>query len=159
MVPPGGDVNYSSFSRTRLKHTITSTEQQHEDAIYEAEIVLRLGYNLWLTDVYLVKDLPRSETTVTLLNFRDKLLKHNLAEYNENAIKPILELARNSGIDFVEVDLSENKGKVAQKGFYRKQVTPNWAFLDEDVEFHEVYFISAKTPGEFYVRLAKFNKQ
>lgn len=157
MAPPGNDSTYSSHSRLNLKKMLHANEKKYGEAVYVGEIVLRLGHNLWMNKIRLTQNLPMSNTTVSLCKIEDKLLKRDLAEYNENILKPLIEQAEYIGIQIKKT--SEEVVKIPSAVTIKKQIQPQWAFFDETTSYNEVYFSSAESPSEFYVRLKKFQKQ
>lgn len=160
IVPLGEDDHFSTYSRAQVKKLLKAAEEQYKKATFQGQVVLQLGEDLWLNNIELIENLSNINTTVSLVNAKDELLQQRLAEYKEECLQKLLELCQNAGIEAkkpIYRNVTENKE--VEKEQKKEQVVPQWAFLDETVDYNEVYFSSGNSPNEFYVRLKKFQKQ
>lgn len=154
IVPLGDDRHFSSHCKTRTTNLLKSSEENHNEAIYQGHVVLQLGADLWLRNIQLIQQVSLAGTTLVLLDLKRELLKQCLAEYKEEPLERLGQLCQGVGIE-----VKKQEVKKREKRSEVKQVEPQWAFFDESVDYNEVYFSAGNTPDEFYVRLKKFQKQ
>lgn len=149
-----------SYSRMQVEKLLRTTNKkrtkQNKETVYQGQVILQLGNDLWLRNIELVESLSVIDTTVSLLNVKQELLKQHFAEYKEECLKKLLALCQDVGI---EIENKIEVNVVKEKKQKRKQAVPQWAFLDETIDYNEVYFSAGNSPNEFYVRLKKFQKQ
>lgn len=151
MVPRDSDKNYSAHSLNLLERIIRVSEKKLGSEIYKGRIRLALRNNLWLDNIVLVHTLKVSE--VTLLYVKDKLLQNKLAEFKEDSLASLMELCRNASIPVPEYKEVERREKTEDC----QVVAPCYAFLEEGIDYHEIYFRSGNSPSEFFVCLKKFH--
>lgn len=147
MVPPENDLHYSRHAVLFLERILKNAEEKFGSKTYKGRVLLFLkGDILWLDSIVLTRSVKNYE--VTLLYLRDKLLQNKLADYKENTLEGLFELCK-------KVDIPVPEYKVVKNSVKREKIKPCYAFLEEDVNYSEVYF-KAGNPSEFFVCLKKF---
>lgn len=151
--PPDGDASWSTECRSTLQTALKEVGYSDRNTFFASQILLQLGNAFWVKNLRLVEQLPTVGATVTKFVLKKYLLEQKLADSDEAQLEGLYALCKEAEIKLP--DYHDLKGLRVERPV-RKQVEPQWAFLDEGSEQNEVYFASAESPAEFYVRLWKF---
>ncbi|KAL3285093.1 hypothetical protein HHI36_019217 [Cryptolaemus montrouzieri] len=146
--PPYKDENFSLKARLNLMSFIE--DLKYDDNLFVANICLQLGDILWVDNI--TEEVYVFDMNVTKTNMTKELIKKKLAEQNDEHLKTLYGLCKDAGIVLPKYDIPVKKIVEDQT----PQVTPQWAFLEIE-NCNKVYFSSAVSPEEIYVRLEKFS--
>lgn len=147
-VPPYQDECFCYKAISMFKHQLEQIDYKNQT--FHGAVALQLGNTLWLNDVYEEKVLS-DKSVVPGFQLARQAVKMQLAEYDKEQFKRLHKLC---DLASISVSISIPQQKMARKK--KTKTLLQWAYLDVD-QPNEVIFCSAISPGEFYVRLHKFN--
>lgn len=147
-LPAEKDMEWPKTLKTRIKTLFEKNLYDDEDSYFSSRILLTLGNNVWVKDMYLKEVLHVTDVIVTKFSLKDIITKRNYGIYTEEPLNKLYALCEKFHITLPKYEI-----KVTPKPVI--QAEPNWAFF-EDEEYNKVYFSSAFNSDKFYVRLAKF---
>lgn len=148
-IPPEIDLKWGSNLKPKIKYLFDRKEYEDEDCFFSSQVLLNLGQNIWVKDIHLKETLHVTDVVVTKLSVKDTIKKRGFGIYTELSLARLYDLCRQFDITLPEYNA---KKTVAQEFV---QAEPTWAFLEHE-EYSKVYFCSAFNPGQFYVRLIKY---
>lgn len=147
-VPPFKDEYFSSRSyhlaRSKLDHL------DYKNLTLTGDICLQLGGTLWLNNVVQMTSLTDGREIVKF-SLNSLLHKLKVVDYDAAQSLRLFKLCRKY---HVTVPSTVKRTNLAETQTKTAGVQGQTAFLDCGV--NEVYLSCAHSPGEFYVRLAKF---
>ncbi|XP_018320411.1 putative ATP-dependent RNA helicase TDRD12 [Agrilus planipennis] len=152
LVPPDGDEKWSTDCKSKLKNALLTVEYNNERSYFSSEVLLLLGHDLWVKNVYLYENIDTLRTTTTKMNVKKVLKDLKLVVEIEQPMDNLYKMCKEADIALPEFMVAEES---SSKFF--EQVKPNWAFLEGSLNYTEVFLCSVISPDRFFVRLKKFD--
>ncbi|XP_044764410.1 putative ATP-dependent RNA helicase TDRD12 [Coccinella septempunctata] len=146
--PPYKDEKFSARSFFKLNSYIEDIA--YDDNFFASNICLQLENTIWVNTVN--EEVNVYDLKLTKSNLTKELVKRQLAELNLEHMDNLYALCKEAGIVLPKYNVPVEEQIIREP----PQTTPQWAFLDMDF-CNKVYFSSAVTPDEIYVRLVKFD--
>ncbi|XP_066139351.1 putative ATP-dependent RNA helicase TDRD12 [Euwallacea fornicatus] len=153
IVPPFEDTRFCKTAHLKAQFLVDSNCR---NAVMMATVVLQLGDNIWIDDVYEYRDMYDKSLPAMGLQLTKKLIEQGIAVSSNVPLRNLYTLCDKAEIELPKYCLS--RPNIKQEAKEPSQVEPHWAFLDESL-IHEVTFTFATSPDNFYVRQNKFSQQ
>ncbi|XP_066253604.1 putative ATP-dependent RNA helicase TDRD12 [Euwallacea similis] len=153
IIPPFEDTRFCKMAHLKAQFLVDSN---CPNAVMMATVVLQLGDNIWIDDVYEYRDMYDKSLPAMGLQLTKKLIEQGIAISSNVPLHNLYALCNKAEIELPEYSLSRSNIKQVAKE--QSQVKPHWAFLDDNL-IHEVTFTFAISPDDFYVRQNKFSQQ
>lgn len=146
--PPYKDENFSARAFFKLNGFIEDIG--YNDSIFVSNICLQLGDTIWVNTIS--EEIKVFNLDLQKSNLSKELVKRKLAEINLEHMENLYSECKSAGIVLPKYDIPIEEKLLREP----PQEKPQWAFLEMN-DYNKVYFSSAVSLNEIYVRLAKFD--
>ncbi|OWR47341.1 RNA helicase protein [Danaus plexippus plexippus] len=145
--PKDRDITFSDLARDHLKK-LTDAD---DELFMRGQVSLAVGNCVFVTTLEACQDLSSVSEMVVKYNFKHELVR-NHALINSEHLNKIEALCKKSGLNVTDSTFDDIKAKDLP---LKNPQNVSWAHLDSE-EMNSVFFASAINPGNFFVRLEKF---
>ncbi|XP_073965068.1 putative ATP-dependent RNA helicase TDRD12 isoform X1 [Choristoneura fumiferana] len=146
LVPKDKDITFSDLA----KYQLTKAVDINEDVYMRGKVVMTVGNQIFVDNIYVCQDLSSLNEIVVKNNFKEMLEPHSVPFPDH------IKMTKSSLLFDAEASTDNTDFEELEEVKPLKEVPKaQWAHLNRE-DLSLVYFTSAIDPSSFFVRLAKF---